>query len=134
MADAVSSVKIDGFRELSTKKFRALCEVVPFRFTYINASATADASGTGATHEEVTEIDIGGLKIGDFIFLAPVLDVADLSFVAYVTADDKLTVQVRNLTGGDLTTFQTAGAVINAFALRIRPEVLAQLRVEPSGP
>ena len=132
MADAVTSVKIDGFQTLASKKFRALCTIVPFRFTYINASATSDSGGDGNTHEEVTEIDVGGLALGDFIFLAPVLDVADLSFVAYVTATDKLTVQVRNLTGADLTTFATAGAVINAFALRIRPEVLAALRVQPT--
>lgn len=132
MADAVSSVQIDGYQHLSAKKFRSLCDVVAFRFTYINASATSDSAGAGNTHEEVVEIDIGGLAFGDFIFLSPVLDVADLSFVGYVTAADKLTVQVRNLTGGDLTTFATAGAVINGFALRIKPDVLTALRVQPT--
>ena len=132
MADAVTLVKIDGYQELSAKKFRALCEVVPFKFTYINASAPADASGTGATHEEAVEIDIEGLALGDFVWVTPVLDVADLSFVAYVTAADKLSIQVRNLTGGDLTTFQTAGAEFNAFALRIKADVLTQLRVKPT--
>lgn len=132
MADAVTLVQIDGYQELSSKKFRALCEVVPFRFTYINASAPADASGTGATHAEAVEIDIAGLALGDFVWVSPILDLADLSFVAYVTAADKLTIQVRNLTGGDLTTFATAGAEFNGFALRIKADVLAQLRVQPT--
>jgi len=127
MADAVTLVRLEQGAELRPRKFRSLCQIVPFQFTYINASAPADASGTGATHEEVVDITITGLAIGDFVFISPKLDVADLSFVAYVTAANTLSVQVRNLTGGDLTTFQTAGAEFNGFAIRIRPEVLAQL-------
>ncbi len=127
MADAITSIKTENGHELRPRKFRSLCSVVPFQFTYINASAPADASGTGATHEEVVDITITGLALGDFVFISPKLDVADLSFVAYVTAANTLSVQVRNLTGGDLTTFQTAGAEFNGFALRIRPDVIAQL-------
>ncbi|KKM77740.1 hypothetical protein LCGC14_1366960 [marine sediment metagenome] len=127
MADAVTLVKLDGYKELSAKKFRALFEILPFQFTYINASAPADASGTGATHEEEVTIALTGVAFGDFVFVSPKLDVADLSFVAYVTAADEITLQVRNLTGGDLTTFQTAGAEFNGFVLRVRASVLAQL-------
>lgn len=127
MGDAVTAIKLDGHRILSSKKFRALCSIVPFQFTFIDASAPADASGTGATHEEEVDITITGLALGDFVFVSPKLDLADLSFVAYVTAANTLTLQIRNLTGGDLTTFATAGAEFNGFAIRIRPEVLAQL-------
>jgi len=128
MADAVTLVRLEQGAELRTRKFRSLCSVVPFQFTYIEGSAVGDASGTGATHEgPVVDITITGLALGDFVFISPKLDVADLSFVAYVTAADTLSVQVRNLTGGDLTTFQTAGAEFNGFAIRIRPEVIAQL-------
>ena len=127
MGDAVTLVKLDGYNELSAKKFRALCTIAPFQFTYINASVPADAGGTGTTHEEETTIALVGVAFGDFVFVSPKLDVADLSFVAYVTAADEVTLQARNLTGADLTTFQTAGAEFNGFVLRIRPEVLAQL-------
>lgn len=126
MADAVTAVLVQGNGELGQQRFRTLFDIKPFTFTFDIATALADAAGTGATHEVALNGTIPGLALGDLIFVAPTIDVADLGLVAHVTAVDTLTVQVKNLTGGDLTTLN-ASPRINAFALRVRPEVLAAL-------
>ena len=39
MADAVTAVRLEQGAELRTRKFRSLCSIVPFQFTYIEGSA-----------------------------------------------------------------------------------------------
>ena len=53
MADAVTAVLVQGNGELGNQKFRQLFDIMPFTFTFDVATALADASGTGATHEVV---------------------------------------------------------------------------------
>jgi hypothetical protein len=51
-------------------------------------------------NEEVVEVTVNGVKLGDFVEVSFSLDVADLALVAAVTALNTVTVQLLNNTGG----------------------------------
>ncbi len=139
MADGIlaASIKTDkilqaaGTRaDFQSKSFLSFFKVIPFRCNCEIDTALADASGSGAAMEVAVTATVPGAALGDFVFITSRVDVADLSFVAYVTAASTITIQLQNLTGGDLTTFNGAdGEILNGFILRIRPEVLNQLSI-----
>jgi len=110
-----------------SKSFRSFFECIPFTCSLEIDVALADASGTGAAMEvAVGAVAVTGAKLGDFVWITPTIDPADLSISAYVTAADVVTIQLENLTGADLTTFATTKK-LNGLILRIRPDILAQL-------
>ena len=137
MADGIlaGSVKTDHILEsavakahFQSKSFMSFFKVIPFVCNLEIDVALADASGTGAAMEVAVTAAVPGCALGDFVFITSRIDVADLSFVAYVTVAGTITIQLQNLTGGDLTTYAAAGGeTLNGFILRIRPEILNQL-------
>lgn len=134
MADAVAAVLQDNYGgnnsgTFQNKSFRSMFDVMPFNFDFEIDVALSDASGTGAAMEVAVQFTLPGVALGDFIYCAPVVNPADLSFEIYVTAADTVTVQVENLTGGDLTTLAAAGGfTFRGIVLRLKPEILAQLQ------
>ena len=123
-------VGADVRADFQSKSFLSFFKVIPFRVNCEIDVALADASGAGAAMEVAVEATVPGVAIGDFVFITSRIDVADLSFVAYVTAADTITIQLQNLTGGDLTTYAAAaGEILNGFVLRIRSEILGQLSI-----
>ncbi len=116
-----------------SKSFRSFFDCIPFEFSLEIDTALADASGAGAAMEVIVTMTgvtgVQGAKLGDFVWVTCETDVADLSLVAYVTADNVVTVQLQNLTGGDLTTFNPAGGLVcRGLILHIRDDIMANLR------
>lgn len=68
-------------------------DAIPFKAPVDFASA-ADAETQGAN------VTVAGAALGDFVLIAPGVDVADLTLDARVTAADTVTVTVNNNTGG----------------------------------
>lgn len=123
-------VGADVRADFQSKSFVSFFKVIPFTCSCEIDTALADASGSGAAMEVAVEATVPGCALGDFVFITSQIDVADLSFVAYVTAASTITIQLQNLTGGDLTTYAAAGGEkLNGFILRIRPEILNQLSI-----
>jgi len=139
MADGIlaASIKTDkilqslGTRaDFQSKSFLSFFKVIPFRCNCEIDVALSDAAGGGLAMEVAVEATVTGAALGDFVFITSKIDPADLSFVAYVTAANTVTIQLQNLTGADLTTYAGAGGeILNGFILRIRPEILNQLSI-----
>ena len=115
------------------KSFRSFFEVIPFEFSLEIDTALSDSGGSGGAMEVIVTMTgvtgVVGAQLGDFVWVACETDVADLSLVAYVTAADVVTVQLQNLTGGDLTTFNPAGGlIVRGLVLRINPNIMTNLR------
>ena len=112
-----------------SKSFRSFFECIPFTCSLEIDTALADAAGAGAAMEvAVAGVAITGAKLGDFVWITSTIDPADLSISAYVTVADVVTIQLENLTGGDLTTFNSnGGEKLNGLILRIRGDILDQL-------
>jgi predicted LPLAT superfamily acyltransferase len=108
MADGLSSKTI---LEDRVTQWTDLFDCIPFKVTFeddsIVANAVYDGGGTVA---------VIGASLGDFVLVAPELDIADMHFHANVTAADVVTIILSNNTGGTLTTF-ASGAVINGLVL-----------------
>jgi len=68
-------------------------DAIPFKAT-VDLDNAADAATVAA------EVTVAGAAVGDFVFIAPGVDVADLTLDARVTAADTVTVTVNNNTGG----------------------------------
>lgn len=120
MADGITAIKLDGVLDVRARQFQGAFDVLPFQLTFEDDSILDG-------DEFTVDATITGVRLGDFVFVAPQLDIADLDLVAYVTASDVVTVQLKNMTGGTLTTFAT-GIVLNGFVLRLRSSILDELK------
>jgi hypothetical protein len=115
MADGVTAIKV-GAR--GPRQFQALfSEAIPFNVTFEDDSILDG-------DEYVNDVTVPGAQLGDFVFVAPELDTADLAWYAAVTAANTVTIQLSNMTGGTLTTFAT-GAKLNGLVLRLSDDLFA---------
>ena len=102
------------------RQFQGVFEVLPFQLTFEDDSILDG-------DEFTVDATVTGVALGDFVHVAPQTDLADLDLVAYVTAADTITVQLKNMTGGTLTTF-ASGIVLNGYVLRIKAAILDELK------
>ena len=134
MADAIALIRQDNTGgnnagDFQNKSFRSMFDILPFQFQFEIDTALSDASGTGAAMEVAVQFTLPGVALGDFVFVTPRIDPADLSFVAYATAANTITVQIENLTGADLATFAlNGGQVFSGFVLRLKSVVFDTLQ------
>ena len=92
----------------NSRQFRGLFgESIPFKATVDFASS---AAGTGSA----VDITVPGAALGDFVLVAPTLDVADAQLEGYVTAADTVTVnfQANTLSGTEDPASQTINGVV----------------------
>lgn len=68
--------------------------------TILTAAATFDAGSIADGDEEAKEVTVAGAALGDYAYVIPGIDVADLVITATVTAEDTITVILANNTGG----------------------------------
>ena len=132
MVSAVTLVRLPAADELNNFvlaqpfQFTSLFDVAVFDFT-LEADTMPSDGGGGETQEVVFDIAVPGVALGDFVFIAPALDVVDTSFVAYVSAANVITLQIQNLTGADSTAFDTATAGYIGLVLRFKRSVTDNL-------
>ena len=111
MADGLSSATILAER---TYQWTDLFDCLPFKCTFEDDSIVKDIIDAGGG-----TIPVVGAALGDWVLIAPELDIADMEFHANVTATDVVTIILTNNTGGTLTTF-ASGAVLNGIVLSPR--------------
>ena len=111
MADGLSAAaEVTEF----SAQFTDLFTVIPFVVTFEDDSIALDAIYDGGGTVAVT-----GASLGDIVYVAPELDIADMEMTADVTAANVVTILLSNNTGGSLTTF-ASGAVVNGFVLSLK--------------
>ena len=111
MGDGISAVTALPER---TYQWTDLFDCIPFKVTFEDDSILKNAIYVGGGTVTVT-----GAALGDFVWIAPELDIADMDFHANVTAANTVTIALSNNTGGTLTTFST-GAILNGLVLSPR--------------
>ena len=92
----------------NSRQFRGLfAESIPFKATVDFASS---AAGTGSA----VDVAVAGAALGDFVLVAPGLDVADTMLSAEVTAANVVTVmiQANTLSGTEDLASQTITGVV----------------------
>lgn len=92
----------------NSRQFRALfAESIPFKATVDFASS---AAGTGSA----VDVTVPGAALGDFVLVAPGLDIADTQLSAEVTAANTVTVmiQANTLSGTEDFASQTITGVV----------------------
>ncbi len=111
MADGLSAATILAER---TYQWTDLFDCIPFKVTFEDDSILKDAIYVGGG-----TVAVVGAALGDWVWIAPELDPADMDFQASVTAADVVTIILSNNTGGTLTTF-ASGAILNGLVLSPR--------------
>lgn len=99
------------------RQFQGLFDVIPFKAT-VNFASTLDGN------EDASDVTVAGAELGDFVLVAPGIDVADMGLTAQVTAANTVTVQVWNNTGG---TIDLASQTITGVVLKPKANVFADL-------
>jgi len=99
------------------RQFQGLFTVIPFKAS-VNFASTVDGN------EAASDITVAGAALGDFVLIAPALDVIDMGLTAQVTAADTVTAQVWNNTGG---TIDLAVQTFTGVVLKPNANVFAQL-------
>lgn len=119
MADGITAIKTGEQVDVLGRQFQGIFDIMPFQLTFEDDSILDG-------DEFTVDATVTGVALGDFVSISPQTDIADLDLSAYVTAANVITVQLKNMTGGTLTTF-ASGIVLNGFVLRIKADVLNEL-------
>jgi hypothetical protein len=114
---AITDTAVQSKREQS-KQFQGLFSCIPFLVTLEDDSLAAQVAGQ-------CDIAVPGAKIGDFVFIAPPVDVTGLIFYAYVSADDVVTLTTFNVEGTDANTSMATATAARGLVLSTRDEVWA---------
>ena len=109
------SVGTEGARQ-----FQGLFDVIPFVVSLLDTTQAADTAAT-------TDVAVTGAALGDFVLIAPKVDLTDGMIVGQVSAADVVTLTVWNPEGTDaITPFATA-KVCNGLVLKPRSNIWAAL-------
>ncbi len=94
----------------NSRQFRGLFgESIPFK-------ATVDMGSAAVGEFAAADITVAGAAVGDFVMIAPGIDLTDVILSAQVSAANTVTVVVNNNTAGivDLDSQVFTGAVLKA--------------------
>lgn len=97
-----------------SQQFTGLFTCIPFKCVFEDDSIALNTIYDGGALVAVT-----GAALGDFVFVAPELDVADMEFYANVQAANQVQINLSNNTAGSLTTF-ASGAVLNGIVFSLK--------------
>ena len=98
----------------SPRQFQDLfVEVIPFTFTCEEDSIAAEDTS-------VADITVAGAALGDFVLIAPIIDVVSISVSAWVQAADTVTVSLSNQETADANTTLATVGTWNGLVLKPR--------------
>lgn len=117
----ITATGVSSKREQS-KQFQGLFSVIPFVVTLQDTSLAAQVAGQ-------VDITVPGAEIGDFVLIAPPVDVAGVIMTAFVSAANTVTITTFNVEGTDANTTMATPAEARGLVLKTRDEVWA----DPAG-
>jgi len=94
------------------RQFQDLFEVIPFTFTL-------EEDSLGAGDAATADVTVPGAALGDFVLVAPGVDLVSLVLTAFVQAANTVTIQLQNQESDDANT--TLATVGTAFGLILKP-------------
>ena len=96
---------------LKRVQFEGLFDVIPFTFTFEEDSIAAECSSSA-------DIAVAGAALGDFVLLAPTIDMVDVSMHGWVASAGVVTVMAQNLETTDASTTLATVATHNGLILK----------------
>src|SRR5690606_22259649 len=105
----ITATGVSSKREQS-KQFQGLFSVIPFVVTLQDTSLAAQVAGQ-------VDITVPGAEIGDFVLIAPPVDVAGVIMTAFVSAANTVTITTFNVEGTDANTTMATPAEARGLVL-----------------
>ena len=102
---------------LQSRQFQGLFSIIPFTFSFEEDSLGAEDS----TQKDITVV---GAALGDFVLIAPSIDIVSLHMFGFVQSADTVTVMVQNLETADANTTLSTIATHNGLILSPKKNVL----------
>ena len=103
---------------LQARQFQGLFSIIPFTFSFEEDSI---AAGTVSTKD----ITVAGAALGDFVLVAPSIDLVDIALFGWVASANTVTIMAQNLETSDASTTLATIATHNGLLLRPKQNVLA---------
>lgn len=101
------------------RQFQDLFTVIPFTFSF-------EEDSIGAEDSSSKDITVSGAALGDFVLLAPSIDLVSVNMFAWVRAANSVTVMVQNLETADANTTLATIATHNGLILQPRSDWAVQ--------
>jgi len=95
------------------RQFQDLFTVIPFTFTLEEDSLGAGDAGTA-------DITVTGAALGDFVLVAPGVDLVSLVLTAFVQSANTVTIQLQNQESDDANTTLATVGTANGLILKPR--------------
>jgi hypothetical protein len=97
-------------RPKGPRQFQGAFDIIPFKVTLEDDSLAAQTGGQ-------CDITVTGAAVGDFVLIAPPVDVTGLIFFAYVSAANTVTLNTFNMEGTDANTTMATATITNGVVL-----------------
>jgi hypothetical protein len=98
------------------KQFQGLFDVIPFKVTLEDDTVAAQAAAQ-------VDVTVPGAELGDFVMVAPAVDVTGTIVSAFVSAANTVTVSTFNVEGTDANTTLATPVVANGLVLKPKSNV-----------
>ena len=102
---------------LQSRQFQGLFSIIPFTFSFEEDSIANLSSSS-------RDITVVGAALGDFVMIAPSIDLVSLDMWGWVASADTVTVMVQNLEEVDANTTLATIATHNGLLLRPNANVI----------
>lgn len=109
------AIAINGGK--APRQFQGLFDVIPFTFTIEEDSIAASAAST-------LDITVTGAELGDFVLIAPTVDLVSIMPYAFVRAADSVTIQLQNLEVSDANTTLATADTFNGVILKPKKNII----------
>jgi len=93
------------------ESFRGLFNIIPFTFSFEEDSIAAECSSS-------KDITVTGAALGDFVLIAPSIDLVDIDMWGWVASANTVTVMAQNLETADASTTLATIATHNGLILK----------------
>lgn len=110
-----SAVALNGGKQ--SRQFQGLFNIIPFTFTFDENSIASGLTSVG-------DITVTGARLGDFVMIAPTIDLVGIGLHAWVQSSDTVSIAAADLTIGTNTTLQN-NTTFNGIILQPKQNVLA---------
>jgi hypothetical protein len=108
------TVNVNG--EKGPRQFQGLFDIIPFKFSGDDDSLPAQTASQ-------CDVSVPGAALGDFVLVACVADLVNISLTAFVSAADVVTVQAENVEGTDASTALAGNPAFKGVVLKPKSNI-----------